>query len=129
MNEKNMTISDAEWAVMKALWESENEEGLTLREIADAASVTENKWGYSTVRTMVGRLADKGVIAADKSRPGNFRYFAAVTEEKCKKEEVKNFIDRVFDGSASLLVASLMKDRGLTEEEEKILMELIDKME
>ena len=127
---------------MKALWEAGHElpaDGsglqtaeagpacLTLRQIADA--VEEHGWGYSTVRTMVGRLVDKGAIEADRSNPGGFSYYAAVSEETCQRQEVKSFLNRVFDGSAKLLVSALVEDRGLTKEEEETLLAIINKME
>ncbi|MBR4411957.1 MAG: BlaI/MecI/CopY family transcriptional regulator [Firmicutes bacterium] len=127
MSTKHITISDAEWAIMKALWEAETSGGLTLRQIADA--VADHGWGYSTVRTMVGRLAEKGAIEADRSNPGSFHYYAAVSEEVCRRQEVKSFLNRVFDGSAKLLVSALVEDRGLTKEEEETLLAIIDKME
>ncbi len=141
MNTKHITISDAEWVIMKALWDSEYEQPedtgvqpaeaspacLTLRQIADA--VEEHGWGYSTVRTMVGRLVDKGAIGADRSNPGSFSYYPAVSEAVCRRQEVKSFLNRVFDGSARLLVSALVEDRGLTKEEEETLLAIIDKME
>ena len=142
MDTKHITISDAEWVIMKALWEAGHElpaDGsglqtaeagpacLTLRQIADA--VEEHGWGYSTVRTMVGRLVDKGAIEADRSNPGGFSYYAAVSEETCQRQEVKSFLNRVFDGSAKLLVSALVEDRGLTKEEEETLLAIINKME
>ena len=125
MSTRHITISDAEWSIMKALWEAE--EMLSLRQIADA--VESHGWGYSTVRTMVGRLADKGAIEADRTNPGSFGYRAAVSEEFCRKQEVKSFLDRVFDGSAKLLVSALVEDRGLSREEEETLLAIIEKME
>ena len=125
MRGKHIAISDAEWAIMKALWDAEG--SMTLRQIADA--VSDHGWGYSTVRTMVGRLAEKGAIAADRSNPGSFSYFPAVSEADCRRQEVKSFLDRVFDGSARLLVSALVEDKGLTKEEEETLLAFIDKME
>ena len=137
MSTKHITISDAEWAIMKAIWDAGQAAGpdaegaasgcLTLRQIADA--VAEHGWGYSTVRTMVGRLVDKGAIEADRSNPGSFSYYAAVSEETCRRQEVKSFLNRVFDGSAKLLVSALVEDKGLSKEEEEALMAIIDKME
>ena len=46
-----------------------------------------------------------------------------------KNSEVKNFIDKVFDGKKSTLMVSLTKDSKLTEEETKTLMSLIEKID
>lgn len=133
---RSIAISDAEWAVMKVLWEADPqgnmdagaaEAGLTLRQIDEA--VKENGWSYSTVRTMVGRLVEKGAITADKTHPGNFLYYPAVSEETCQREEVRSFVDRVFGGSARLLVSALVDEQKLSAEEEAALLAIIDKME
>ena len=42
---------------------------------------------------------------------------------------MKNLMEKLFDGSAKLMVSSLVRDKGLTEEEERTLLEIIEKME
>ena len=78
MVNRQVSISDAEWTIMKALWQCKDKK-MTLKEIAEA--VADAGWSYTTVRTMVGRLVEKEAIAADESHPRNFLYSAAVTEE------------------------------------------------
>ena len=123
MQTKNLSISESEWKVMKILWEKPD---LTLKEIA--ASLDETDWSYTTIRTLVTRLMEKGAISADKSSSNNFRYYPAVSESECKLKEVNRFLSRVFDGSISMLVSTLTKDSNLTEEEQKELMNIIEKM-
>lgn len=122
---KNKNISDSEWRIMKALWETPN---LTLRQIYENVSAASG-WSYTTVRTLVTRLVEKGVVAADKSSTSNFRYYPLLSESECKSSEIKSFLDRVFDGKKSTLMVSLTKDSGLTEEETKTLMSIIDKID
>lgn len=127
---KQISISDGEWRIMKALWQGEDEEPdkkMTLKEIAEA--VADSGWSYTTVRTMVGRLVEKEAITADESHPRNFLYSPAISEEACRKEEMKGFIDRIFDGSAKLMVSSLVSGKNLTKEEQKALLKIIDKMD
>ncbi|WP_312092755.1 BlaI/MecI/CopY family transcriptional regulator [Aminipila sp.] len=124
MNNDNITISDSEWKIMKVLWGSPY---ITLKEIA--GKVTKTGWSYTTVRTLVNRLADKGVVAADKSIANNFKYYPVAAEEECKIKEVKSFLEKVFDGSAGMLISALAKDSNLSEEERKNLKSIIDKIE
>jgi len=124
MNNDNITISDSEWKIMKVLW---NSPYMTLKEIA--GKVTTTGWSYTTVRTLVNRLADKGVVAADKSIANNFKYYPVAAEEECKIKEVKSFLEKVFDGSAGMLISALAKDSNLSEEERKNLKSIIDKIE
>ena len=123
MEMKNISISEAEWKIMRVLWEKPD---LTLRDII--ASLEETDWSYTTIRTLVTRLLEKGAIAADKSS-NNFKYFPAVTEDECKLKEMNRFLSRVFDGSVSMLVSTLTKDSNLTEKEQKELMIIIEKMD
>ena len=121
---KEINISDSEWQIMRAIWEKPN---MTLKEIAE--STKDCGWSYTTIRTMVNRLCDKGIICADKSICNNFKYYAVVLEEECKIKEVKSFLNKVFDGSASLLVSMLAKDSKLSDKEQEELMNIISKMD
>jgi len=123
MQTKNVSISESEWKVMKVLWETPD---LTLREIA--ARLEDTDWSYTTIRTLVTRLTEKGVIGADRSS-SNFRYYPEASENECKLKEVNRLLSRVFDGSVSMLVSTLTKDSNLTEEERKELMSIIEKMD
>ncbi len=123
MQKKNMNISESEWKIMKVLWEKHD---LTLKEIT--ARLPDSNWSYTTIRTLVTRLLEKGAISADK-QSGNFRYRAAVSESECREKETSRFLTRVFDGSVSMLVSTLTKDSSLSEEEKKKLIDLIEKMD
>lgn len=120
---KNYNISDSEWEVMKVLWNTPN---ITLKEIG--GMLKDCSWSYSTVRTLVTRLMKKNVIDADKTG-SNFKYYPLVKEDVCKKEEVRNFMGKIFDGSVSMLVSALVKDSNITQKEYGELMNIIDKIE
>ena len=120
----NNSISNSEWKIMKILWQTPK---LTLRQIYEKTGAAEG-WSYTTVRTLVTRLVEKEAVAADKSG-ANFKYYPLLSENECKNSEVKNFIDKVFDGKKSTLMVSLTKDSKLTEEETKTLMSLIEKID
>lgn len=89
---EDIRISDSEWAVMKVLWQG-GSEGMSLKEIDEA--IISHGWSYTTVRTMVGRLTEKGAIRADKSHKGSFKYYPAVSEERCRRAEVKNLMEKL----------------------------------
>lgn len=123
-DKKNINISDSEWKIMQILWSEPN---LNLREIYDR--VGESNWSYTTVRTLVTRLSEKGALDANRETAKNFRYYPAVSESECKIRETKSFLNRVFDGSAKMMMASLTKESNLTEKEQQELLSLIEKME
>lgn len=117
-------ISESEWKVMECLWEENN---LTLKQIVEKLDGTD--WSYTTIRTMVTRLMDKGVIDADKSQPTNFKYFPIAKEKDCKIQEAKSFLNRVFDGSVAMMVSTLAKQEALSKKEITELKEIIENMQ
>lgn len=118
------SISDAEWKVIEMLWKQPNS---TVRDVVK--NLEHTNWSYSTIKTMVNRLTDKGFVEVDKKVKNSFKYKAIVKEQDSKVLETKNFLQRVFDGSVFMLVSTLAKDSKLTEKEQEELMHMISKME
>lgn len=117
-------ISEAEWKVMECLWRNDS---LTLKQISE--ELKDTKWSYTTIRTMVTRLMEKGAIGADKSSTANFKYYALAPEKECRLEETKSFLKRVFGGSLSTMVATLAKQETLSKEDVAELKKIIENME
>ena len=117
-----INISESEWTVMEYLW---NNPLATITEIRKALSST--GWSDSTIKTLVRRLASKQVIAVNDEE-ANFRYYPLVSQQECRSKETRSFIDRVYQGSVSMLVTNLAADSNLTEKETEELMNLIEKM-
>lgn len=118
------SISESEWEVMKALWKQPDSA------VSDVVRNLEHTgWSYSTIKTLLKRLVDKGFVEVDKSIANNFRYRAVVKEQDCKNREVKSFLQKVFDGSVSMFISTFVKESNLTEEEQEELMRLISKLE
>ena len=118
------SISDAEWEVMSALWDS-GEPGMAAREVV--AVLSERKaWAASTVKTLLQRLAAKGVITHEQI--GNsFLYRAACSRSEVTKREVAGFVERVFGGSFSPLLAHFIENEPLTDEEIESLRTILEK--
>lgn len=121
---EKVNITEAEWKVMKVLWDRSP---LTLKEITSA--IRENtSWKDNTIRTLIVRLMEKGVVEADKST-GIYKYSPIIDEIDIVKTEAKSFLKRVFDGSLSSLVATLVKDEEISKEERQEIIDIISKME
>ncbi len=65
---KTVKISEAEWSIMKVLWDGceKNERGMTLGEIVQELTETTG-WSNTTIRTLVIRLSEKGAVDIDKT--------------------------------------------------------------
>lgn len=122
---KTVKISEAEWSIMKVLWEGceNSDRGMTLGEIIQKlANITD--WSSTTIRTLIIRLAEKNAVGIDKTT-GVYKYYPQSSKADCVKSEVDSFVDRVFDNSAYALAAALIRGGTLTEEEKKDLIKLL----
>ena len=104
-------MTAAEFAVMKALWQVETGTVAEIRERHAVLGGTE--LAYTTVMTLLGRLACKGAVAVDKSAQP-FVYRPAVAQQRVRRERLRKFLDTVFDGRADSLVLHLMEDESLS---------------
>ena len=119
MNDLAGRISDAELEVMKVLWEARRELPVTvIRE-----KLQERKgWEPTTIKTLVSRLAGKGVISQEKC--GVFYYKPLVTEQEYNEWVTNNLVDKVYQGNVKNLIAALVNSDGLTPEDLKELREM-----
>lgn len=98
---------------MKTLWE------LGKGSVADVRGLLQqrgNDLAYTTVMTLLGRLAAKGALIVDKTREP-FLYKPAFRRESVLRERLRDFVREVFDGQADSLVMRLVEDESLTREE------------
>lgn len=117
-------ITDAELDVMEALWGAD--EPLTAADIAERIDPTRD-WTLATVKTMLSRLAAKSAISY-RVEGRRFLYSPAIERESYVGSESRRFVDKLFGGRLSPLVARLAEDDSLDEEDiaaiEAILKEL-----
>lgn len=116
-------ISDAEHAVMEVLWDKSP---LTAQEVSERIP-EERGWSGNTVKTLLGRLLAKSVIAHEEDGR-RYRYRPLVAREDYLTGESKRLIDRLFGGRLTPLVAHLAEQDALTQQDvaeiEALLKEL-----
>lgn len=105
-------ISDSEAEVMGVLWDEGKE--LPLSEIRKTLEESK-KWESSTIKTLLRRLCEKGVVLATKKEV--FYYKALVSEKEYNEYMTQNLIDRLYSGSAKNLVASLLGSKKLKDDD------------
>jgi BlaI family penicillinase repressor len=117
-------ISEAELQVMEALWRAS--EPLTATEVADRIDAG-RRWSLATVKTMLSRLAAKGALT-HREDGRRFFYSPAIDRDSYVGSESRRFVDRLFGGRLSPLVARLAEEDVLDDEDiaaiEAILREL-----
>jgi BlaI family penicillinase repressor len=117
-------ISEAELQVMEALWGADGP--LTATEVAERIG-TDRDWSLATVKTMLSRLAAKGALS-HREEGRRFLYSPAIDRNSYVGTESRRFVDRLFGGRLSPLVARLAEEDKLDEDDiaaiEAILKEL-----
>ncbi|HTR49963.1 MAG TPA: BlaI/MecI/CopY family transcriptional regulator [Kofleriaceae bacterium] len=106
-------LTPAELRVMKALWQLGRG---SVAEVRGELGARGQELAYTTVMTLLGRLATKGAVAVDKTREP-FVYKPAYRRESVLRERLREFVRDVFDGQADSLVLRLVEDESLTREE------------
>lgn len=105
-------ISDAELEVLKILWAREGP--LSERQIIDALN-KETKWHRATIQTLIRRLYEKGVVQREKKEI--FYYSSLISEEEYAKEQTRDFLNKVYRGSARNLVSTMLSNDILSEKD------------
>jgi BlaI family penicillinase repressor len=114
-------ISDAEWSVMTVLW---SKPGLTADQVVTAlkGKVT---WNARTVRTLIGRLLRKKALTFEKEGR-KYRYLPIVNREQCARQERRSFVQRVYGGTVTPMLAAFIEDAQLSPEEINDLKRMLD---
>jgi predicted transcriptional regulator len=111
-----------ELQIMKVVWERGQ---ATVHEVRDAL-LRGRKPAYSTILTMMRKLEGKGYLShevADRT----YVYEATVSREVVRHSVVGDVLDRLFEGSASLLMSSLVEQKGVSDKELREIQELVRK--
>lgn len=102
-------ISDAEWQVMEVLWD---EAPLTAADVVSRLT-PDSGWSPATVKTLLGRLLAKGVLAHEEEGR-RYLYRPKVLREAYEQGESQRLVDRLFGGRATPLVAHLAQSGQLS---------------
>ena len=121
---KNISLTEAEWAVMECLWEKAPRTG---RETVNCLK-EKMDWSRSTILTLLGRLEDKGAVRADAE--GSIKeFYPAITREEVAVQETESLLERAYKGSLSMLVSSLTKRQKLSKQDVDELYAILDSLE
>lgn len=89
-------------------------------------SLQSSQWSDSTIKTLLNRLVKKGVITFEKQGK-NYLYRPLVTEKKSKSSLCRDFLNRIFGGSAAPLLQHFVEEHPLSKEEVESLKKLLKK--
>lgn len=119
-----MKLTEAEWQIMKALWENFP---ATTRQIAERLP-DEINWAYTTIKTMLTRLADKKVVKETKK--GNVGFYEPVlSRPQAQRNALKSLVNQAFDGAFGPLMHFLVEDQKVTDKQKEDLMKALKETE
>jgi predicted transcriptional regulator len=123
MRPKHTTLTPQELEIMKLVWQRDS---ATVRDIYEAL-LEHRKIAYTTVMTMMKILETKGYL---KKRRQNraFVYRPAHPMNQVIGGMLREFIDRVFNGSAEPLLVHLVKTRKIRQEELQKIKRMIEEI-
>ena len=115
-------LFDSELKVMDVLWK---EGDTTAKQISDSLKDRVG-WNMNTTYTLIKRCIAKGAI--ERSEP-NFLCHAIIPKEQVQEQETTELINKVFNGSADLLFASLLNRKNLSAEEIDRLKQIVNNLD
>ncbi|MBL8114552.1 MAG: BlaI/MecI/CopY family transcriptional regulator [Acidobacteria bacterium] len=116
-----MQLTDAEWRVMDAVWKKHP---ASVREVHEAL-LEDTGWAYTTVKTMLTRLAEKGALSLGKD--GTVSLFSPlVTRDAAQRTAVSTLLSRAFDGTVGGLFQHLLGAGELGPKERAEIRRLLD---
>ena len=112
-------LYDSERKVMAVLWE---EGDSTAKHISDILK-EQVGWNINTTYTVIKKCIGKGAI--ELLEP-NFLCHALVSREEIQASETDELIDKIYDGSADMLFASLLTRKTLSSEQINRLKKIVE---
>lgn len=118
-----LKLFDSERRVMEVLWDAGEE--LPAREVARRLEASVG-WNKNTTYTVIKKCVEKGAV---QRREPQFLCRPLVSREQVREMEAAELVDKFFDGSASLLFASLVHGKKLSAKEIDQLKQLVSDLE
>ena len=117
-------LTDAEARVMAVLWRAGR---ATVADVVTAVRAAKRRpaVSYSTIQTILRILENKGYVAHEKVARA-FVYHPVVDERQARSRALKHLINRLFNGSPSLLVLNVLDDEEIDPAELRVVKKLIE---
>ena len=94
MPDQPVELTEAEWAIIKSVWEHEPTTAPAIQEKLSKAT----GWTYSTVRTFMDRMVAKGLLRAKKDGKTT-TFTSAVTRDEAQRGELLYALKHAFNGA------------------------------
>lgn len=124
MAKKSNMLNQSEWVVMEQLWEKSPQ---TITQLFHTLHKNPG-WSKSTVNTLLSRMLDKGSIYYEEGAKAK-QYYPGIKKEEAALAETESLIERVYKGSVSLMMSTLVKKKDFSREEINELYDILKGLE
>lgn len=113
-------LSEAEWKIMNAVWERNP---ASVRDVMDVLGRS-NSWAYSTIKTMMSRLVEKGALATRK-RANTSLFEPLLSKKRARQAALRSLLDRAFEGAVGPFVSFLVDEETLSDRDRSRLEQML----
>ena len=124
MKDDLYSLTPSEWILMECLWEHSP---CTGREAVEDLRLRAG-WSRSTTLTMLRRMTEKGLLACDEAG-AVLQYSPLIDRDAAVQRETGNFLNRIYNGSVSMLVSTMTREQKLSKSELEELREILRQAE
>jgi predicted transcriptional regulator len=112
MAKKKNELTEAEWAIMQAVWDNQPCAAPTIQEVLQRR----RNWSYSTVKTLMDRMVAKGLLTTSKIR-NLILYRSTITKKRAQKGEIMRTVKRAFGGALAPMMQFMLESHRLSQEQ------------
>ena len=119
---KVMMLQPSEWIIMEKLWECNPQTIMQLyHELEEDPG-----WSKSTVNTLLRRMVQKEIIFYEEGAKAK-QYYPKVSRDDAAITETESLLDRVYKGSVSMMLNTLIRNNNLTNDDIRELYAILEK--
>ncbi len=105
---------------MNAVWDSAP---ASARDVLERVG-DETGWAYTTVKTLLGRLVEKGALDV-RMRANTSLYEPRITRDAARRSALRSLLDKAFDGTVGALVQHFAAEAKLTRKDRDALAAML----
>jgi BlaI family penicillinase repressor len=103
-------ISETEWEIMRIVWKRQP---VTSADVIAQLQREDASWRAVTAKTLLNRLVRKGALCYE-TMGRIYHYSSTVSEAECVAAATRSFLERVFGGSLTGMMAHYVESRKLS---------------
>ena len=115
--------TELELEILKILWQ---EGELSVREVREFLTAGGRELAHTTLITMLNIMTGKKYVSR-KAKANSYLFRPKVTQERISQGMASDLVTRVFGGSPSALMLSLLDHEKLSPDEREQLLDLVKK--